>query len=90
MYNNGTHHLVVGITSYVVGSCGTLGVVDGFAKVSHQLDWIRANSDNYVKFCSAKIHQGTNSIISHTNIEIALLAGCKIHFFYIFIPIFYW
>ena len=47
--------LLVGITSYVVGSCGSLGVVDGFARVAYQMDWIRENSDNYVKFCSAKI-----------------------------------
>ena len=46
---------IVGVTSYVVGSCGSLGVVDGFARVTYQMDWIRENSDNYVKFCSAKI-----------------------------------
>ena len=45
---------IVGVTSYVVGSCGSLGVVDGFARVTYQMDWIRENSDNYVKFCSAK------------------------------------
>ena len=46
---------IVGVTSYVLGSCGSLGVVDGFARVTYQMDWIRQNSDNYVKFCSAKI-----------------------------------
>ena len=49
------YFFVVGVTSYVVGSCGSLGVVDGFARVTYQMDWIRENSDNYVKFCSAKI-----------------------------------
>ena len=39
----------------MVGACGTLGVVDGFAKVSHQLDWIRDLGDDYVKTCSAKL-----------------------------------
>ena len=55
IYDNGTHGILVGVTSYVVGSCGTLGVVDGFAKVSHQLDWIRNLGDNYVKTCSAAL-----------------------------------
>ena len=32
-------------------------MVDGFARVSYQMDWIRENSDNYVKLCSAKLIQ---------------------------------
>ena len=55
IYDNGTHGILVGVTSYVVGACGTLGVVDGFAKVSHQLDWIRDLGDEYVRTCSAKL-----------------------------------
>ena len=52
---NGTHSILIGITSYVVGSCGTLGVVDGFANVVHEMKWIRQHSDNYVKLCSARL-----------------------------------
>lgn len=57
---NGTHNVLVGVTSFVVGSCGTLGVVDGFARVTHQLPWIRKHGDNYVRACSARIHPGNN------------------------------
>ena len=66
IHNNGSHHILIGVTSYVVGpSCGTLGVVDGFARVSHQLDWIRDKGDKYVKTCSGQIPSSnltTNSI----------------------------
>ena len=55
--SNAKNMNIVGVTSYVVGSCGSLGVVDGFARVSYQMDWIRENSDNYVKLCSAKLIQ---------------------------------
>ena len=44
IYFNGTHDLLMGVTSYVVGSCGSLGVVDGFARVTHQMDWIREHN----------------------------------------------
>ena len=60
-YYNGSRHFLVGITSYVVGSCGGIGFVDGFARVSHQMEWVRSVSDNYVKFCSAKIQNFCNA-----------------------------
>jgi len=55
LYNNGSHNILVGVSSFVVGSCGTIGVTDGFARVTHQIDWIRKYSDNYVSSCSARI-----------------------------------
>ena len=42
----------MGVSSYTLGLCGTEGVVDGFAKVTHQINWIVENSDDYVKSCS--------------------------------------
>ena len=42
----------------MVGSCGTIGVTDGFARVTNEIDWIRENSDNYVRACSARIRPG--------------------------------
>ena len=53
-YFNGTHHVLVGVASFTFGLCGTVGVVDGFAKVTHQLDWIVENSDEYVRTCSGR------------------------------------
>ena len=53
-YFNGTHHVLVGVASLTFGLCGTVGVVDGFAKVTHQLDWIVENSDEYVRTCSGR------------------------------------
>jgi hypothetical protein len=53
-YFNGTHTVLVGVSSFVVDNCGAQGVVDGFARVTYQMDWIRSNSDNYVKQCSAR------------------------------------
>ena len=53
-YFNGTHHLLVGVTSFTLGLCGTEGVVDGFARVTHQMDWIKQNSDEYVRSCSGR------------------------------------
>ena len=58
IYNNGSHNILVGVSSFVVGSCGTIGVTDGFARVTHQIDWIRKYSDNYVSSCSARIRPG--------------------------------
>ena len=51
---NGTHHVIVGITSFSFGICAELGSVDGFARVTHQIDWIIENSDDYVKSCSGQ------------------------------------
>ncbi len=45
----------MGISSYVIAGCGTTGVVDGFAKVAHQLNWIRDSGDHYVQQCSAQM-----------------------------------
>ena len=58
MWFNGTHNILVGVSSFVVGSCGTIGVTDGFARVTNEIDWIRENSDNYVRACSARIRLG--------------------------------
>ena len=54
-YNDGMKTYLVGVTSYGVGTCGALWNAEGFAKVSYALDWIRDNSDNYVKTCSGKL-----------------------------------
>ena len=51
---NGTHHVIVGIVSFSFGLCAELGSVDGFARVTHQIDWIKENSDDYVKSCSGQ------------------------------------
>ena len=69
IYENGTHSILVGVTSFVVGSCGTLGVVDGFARVTYQMDWIRENSDNYVRVCSAKALKGTHYTVRFTSMN---------------------
>ncbi len=49
---NGTHTILIGVTSYVAGTCGSLTNSEGFAKVSHVLPWIRETSDDWVKDCS--------------------------------------
>ena len=51
---NSTHHVIVGITSFSFGICADLGSVDGFARVTHQFDWIIENSDDYVKSCNGQ------------------------------------
>ena len=57
---NGTHHVIVGITSFSFGLCAELGSVDGFARVTHQFDWIIENSDDYVKSCSGQSHSASS------------------------------
>ena len=52
---NGTHSILVGVTSFTWGKvCEGVGQIDGFAKVSHVMDWIREFGDDYVNSCSAR------------------------------------
>merc|ERR1712203_576664 len=53
-YFNGTHNILVGVTSFTWSEvCEGVGQLDGFAKVSHVMDWIRKFGDDYVNSCSA-------------------------------------
>ncbi len=52
---DGSRSVLVGVTSYGVGTCASLTGSEGFAKVSHVLDWIRENGDDYVRQCSANL-----------------------------------
>ena len=54
-YYNGTHHILVGVTSYGFPLCGLVGKLDQFARVSHVMDWIRKHGDYYVNSCSARV-----------------------------------
>ncbi len=47
--------MLVGVTSYLTGTCGSRYNSEGFAKVSHVLGWIREHGDDYVKKCSANL-----------------------------------
>ena len=49
---NGTRHVIVGVTSFVMGYCGSTEFPEGFARVSHVMDWIKSHGDNYVQNCS--------------------------------------
>ena len=54
-YFNGTHSILVGVVSFSYGLCATEGQLDGFAKVSQVLDWIRKYGDEYVNSCSGRL-----------------------------------
>ena len=53
IFYNGTRHVIVGVISFNFG-CANIGQMDGFARVTHQIDWIIENGDDYVKKCSGK------------------------------------
>ena len=77
IYYNGSRHILVGVSSFVVGSCGTIGVTDGFARVTNQIDWIRENSDNYVRTCSARIRSGIKSVVIEIGVGMIKMAKRK-------------
>ena len=77
IYYNGSRHILVGVSSFVVGSCGTIGVTDGFARVTNQIDWIRENSDNYVRTCSARIRSGIKSVVIEMKVGMIKMANRK-------------
>ena len=51
---NGTHHVLVGIVSFGMSAACATFIPSGFARVSHQMEWIKRNSDDYVNSCSGR------------------------------------
>ena len=50
-YFNGTHNVLVGVTSFAFGFCDT-EYYNGFARVTHEIEWIKNNGDDYVRRCN--------------------------------------
>ena len=46
--------VLVGVVSFGIDIACALGVPDGFARVSKEIDWIKNNGDEYVNTCSGR------------------------------------
>ena len=58
-YFNETHHILVGVTSFGFGKCEG-DYYDGFARVTHEIKWIKENGDDYVRRCNGGGNITTN------------------------------
>jgi hypothetical protein len=53
-FNQVPFTVLVGVVSFGIDIACALGVPDGFARVTKELDWIKNNGDEYVNTCSGR------------------------------------